>query len=157
MPDASARKYQHMLRAYERLRTINTDNGPRITTTDAADATEDFFNQCHHLKDYLKKDPSGAFKDVEDWIKATPCMRIAAVYCNSLKHAGPKNTPRSGNHIEKTNTHTKLTVTPRRATTSSAQSITIGGKTYDAPQLAAECVAAWDAYLAQCGVDFRHA
>lgn len=38
-------KYFSMKRAYERLKKISTNNGNSISTTDAKDATEEFFNQ----------------------------------------------------------------------------------------------------------------
>ena len=44
-------KYHRMMRAYEKLATISTNNGPNITNTDAADFAESFFIQCYHLKD----------------------------------------------------------------------------------------------------------
>jgi hypothetical protein len=32
------KKYRAMMRAYDKLRTISTDNGPNITNTDAGEA-----------------------------------------------------------------------------------------------------------------------
>ena len=49
----TADKYRRMLRAYDVLKRVNTDNGNSISNTDARDAAEDFFNQSHHLKDWL--------------------------------------------------------------------------------------------------------
>jgi hypothetical protein len=40
-------KYRAMMRAYAKLKTVSTDNGPHITNTDAYDLAEAFFNQCY--------------------------------------------------------------------------------------------------------------
>lgn len=46
-----------------------------------------FFEICYHLKDWVKNSPGySSFSDVENFINATPAMRICADICNRLKH-----------------------------------------------------------------------
>ena len=155
MEYSAADKYRRMLRAYDVLKRINTDNGNSISNTDARDATEEFFNQCYHFKDWLKKDSTIQMaQDVERFINGSPSLQLAADYCNSLKHAGLDRSGRSGKDIERINTHVKLDLTPRGFVASSRLEITVSGKSYDAFELATECVRAWDDYLQKNQVSF---
>lgn len=143
-----SKKYNAMLRAYEKLETISTDNGPHIVNTDVADFAETFFNHCYHLKDWIKKDHATARIDVEDYVNKTGPLRIVADYCNSLKHAGLDRKGRSGGQVEKLNTHLKIDLTPKGFVTSAQQEIILGGKRYNAYKLATDSVAAWKSFLA---------
>ena len=155
MEYTAADKYRRMLRAYDVLKRINTDNGNSISNTDARDAAEDFYNQCYHFKDWLKKDAStGVNRDVENFINSNPALRMAADYCNSFKHGGLDGKTRSGKDIEKINTHIKLDLTPRGFVASSRLEITISGQSYDAFALATDCVEAWNGYLKESGIVF---
>jgi hypothetical protein len=148
MEYSSADKYRRMLRSYASLKRIGTDNGNSITNTDARDAAEDFFNQCHHFKDWLKKDSAVTFgQNPETFINSSPSLKLAADYCNSHKHAGLDRQSRSGKSIDRINTHMKMDITPRGFVASSWVEITIGGQSYDVLKLAAECVEEWDRYL----------
>jgi hypothetical protein len=151
----AADKYLRMLRAYGVLERINTDNGNSISNTDARDAAEEFFNQCYHFKDWIKKDASiRVDQDVEEFINFSSAMQLAADYCNSLKHAGLDKRSRSGKEIERVNTHMKLDLTSRGFVASSRLELMIGGQSYDAFKLATECVRAWDDYLRKNQVSF---
>ena len=144
----TADKYRRMLRAYDVLKRVNTDNGNSISNTDARDAAEDFFNQSHHLKDWLKKDTSiKADQDIEQFINNSQCLRLAADFCNSFKHGGLNRSSRSGQEIERLNTHIKIDLTSKGFVASSRLEITISGRSYDAYKLATECVEAWDSYF----------
>lgn len=141
-------KYRRMLRAYDTLKRINIDNGSSISNTDARDAAEEFFNQCYHFMDWLKKDPSvKTNQDVEKFINTSSPLRLAADYCNSFKHAGLDKKSRSGQEIQKINTHINFDLTPAGFVASSRLEITISGKSYDALKLATECIEAWGIYL----------
>jgi hypothetical protein len=155
MEYSSADKYRRMLRSYESLKRIGTDNGASISNTDARDAAEDFFNQCYHFKDWLKKDSSiNAAQNPETFINSSTSMQLAADYCNSLKHAGLDRQSRSGKSIDRINTHVRIDLTPRGFVTSSRLEITISGQSYDALKLAAECVEEWNKYLRENKIVF---
>jgi hypothetical protein len=76
-----------------------------------------------------------------------PENALAADFCNSFKHGGLNKSSRSGQEIEKLNTHIKFDLTSKGFVASSRLEITISGRSYDAYKLATECVEAWDSYL----------
>jgi hypothetical protein len=150
-------KYYSMKRSYERLRQVSTDTGSTITNTDPRDATGDFFSQCYHFKDWLKKDAALSRSDVEDFITASRALSFAADYCNASKHGGLDKPPRSGTPIDKANTRITIDLSGRSAARGIASGrilLTIGGKQIDAFELATDCMGDWDNYLALKGVTF---
>lgn len=145
-----SRKYHAMLRNYEKLKVISTNNGPGIDNATAGDLSTSFFADCYHLKDWIKKDPKigqAAKDDVEIYITKSPVLRIAADYTNSLKHAGLDNKPRSGSHLDGINTHMKIDLTPRGFETSAQVVIIFGSKRYNAFRLATDCVHDWQNFF----------
>jgi len=148
-------QYWSMMRSYERLKRVNTDTGNHISNTDARDTTRDFFNNCYHLKDWLKKDPLLHLQtSVEDFISNSTPLSLAADFCNAHKHGGLDRGGRSGKEIERINTHVRMDLTPRGFVASSSLEITISGQKYDAFDLATQCLAEWEKYLGQNGVTF---
>lgn len=141
-------KYRSMQRSYKRLEKINTNNGNEISNVDARDATEDFFNQTYHFKDWLKKDKTiQLLSDVEEYINRSSALALAADYCNSFKHGGLNKDSRSGKELQKINTHIKLDLTPAGFVASSRLEITIDQKSYDAFLLASNCINEWETFL----------
>jgi len=156
-------KYNRMKREYQKLIIINSNNKiiiddvvqPGISNTDSHDGSENFFNQCYHLKDWIKKDPSISFSEnIEDFINKSESLSLCADYCNSFKHGGLDRTPRSGKEIEKVNTHINLDLTPTGFIASSRSEITISGKKYDAFLLATNCIKEWDNFLKRNKIEF---
>ncbi len=177
-------KYQSVVRAFNKLEGLATDIGKTMIVGDhaAADAANSFFIECHHLKDWLKKDSRiKKDQDVEDAITNSPSLSIAADLCNSFKHAGLKNEPRSGKQLEKKNMaysldlpasggtgHIKMPENPSdgdtiTVSTSNRQGppratarifFTLGGKKYDAMKIAVGCMADWDTFLVSRGISF---
>lgn len=147
-------KYRSMLRSYDRLKKIETNNGNTISNTDSRDSVEDFFNQCYHLKDWLKKDKNiNLSLDVEDYISNRPSLSLAADYCNVFKHAG-LNKNRSIKNIEDIKTHINFELTPNGFVASSRLELTISGEKYDAFNLATKCVEEWDEFIKLNGIIF---
>lgn len=147
-------KYRSMLRSYGRLKKIETDNGNSIGNTESRDAVEDFFNQCYHFKDWLKKDKSISLAfDVEEFISESHSLSLAADYCNTFKHAG-LNRARSDKNLEKINTHINFDLTPRGFVASSRLELTISGEKYDAFKLATECLKEWETFLGLNKISF---
>lgn len=55
-----------------------------------------FFEVAYHLKDHIKKsDEYENLSDVEGFINESPPLRICADICNTLKHKGKNQKPRS--------------------------------------------------------------
>lgn len=148
-------KYRSMLRSYERLKKIETDNGNAISNTESRDAVEDFFNQCYHFKDWLKKDKNiNLSMDVEKYINDSQHLSLAADYCNTFKHAGLNRSARSDKSLEKINTHINFDLTSRGFIASSRLELTISGEKYDAFKLATQCIEEWRKFIEENGIDF---
>lgn len=99
-------QYQSMVRAFAEIELLATNLGKHAVIGDDAvlDKAKVFFQQCYHLKDYLKKDPRiKNAKDVEAFINKSDALSIAADICNSFKHAGLTKPPRSGRPLTKIN------------------------------------------------------
>lgn len=148
-------KYYDMKRSYERLKKINTDNGNSISNAAPKDTTEDFFNRCYHFKDWLKKDTSIALaENVENFISKSNTLSLAADYCNSFKHAGLNKKSRSGQELEKMNTHINFDLKPTGFVVSARLELTISGNKYNAFSLATDCMKEWDSFLEQNQIRF---
>ncbi|MDP1706286.1 MAG: hypothetical protein Q8L36_00500 [bacterium] len=148
-------KYYSMKRSYERLKKVNTNNGNSISNADPKDATEDFFNQCYHFKDWLKKDTSVTLtENIENFISKSNALSLAADYCISFKHGGLDKNSRSGQELEKMNTHINFDLTPTGFVASARLELTIDGKKYDAFTLATDCMKEWDSFLEQNQIRF---
>jgi len=177
-------QYQSMVRAHEALRALATNVGKTAVIGDhaAGDAAKSFFIECYHLKDWLKKDSRiKRPKDVENFISKSHALSLGADLCNSLKHAGLNKTPRSGMYLDKINMAYSLdipastepgfikmtrnpsdgdTITISRSNRTGSPVatakvvLTIGGKKYEAFDVATQCVKDWDAFLATQGIQF---
>jgi len=141
-------KYKSMLRAYNRLKIINTNTGNKHGNTEAKDATENFFNQCYHLKDWIKRDSSiNLSTDLEKYINNSQHLSIAADYCNNFKRAGLDNTSRLKKNIENLSTHVKFDLTKNGFIASSKLEVTIDGEKYNSLDLAKNCIKEWNIFL----------
>ncbi|MBI5404039.1 MAG: hypothetical protein HY959_11615 [Ignavibacteriae bacterium] len=177
-------KYQSMYRAYKKLLSIATDIGKTVVVGDhaASDATQTFFNDCYHLKDWLKKDSRiKKPNEVENFINKSLSLSLAADLCNSFKHAGLDKKSRTGNNLDKINMAYSLdlsnsaepgfikavknfnhgdTVKISRSlrkgypVATAKVILTIGSKQYDAVDLATKCIKDWNSFLNSKGIKF---
>lgn len=149
-----------MKRAFARLERINTDTGRTISTADAWDATEDFVNHAYHFKDFLKTEFPGSGRRIEEYITSSRVLSLVADLQNSFKHAEDINERRKQHENEtgspaigdlvRINTHT--TLDEKTWTWSQRLEITFQNATFDAYDLAAETVKAWDDFMAAEGI-----
>lgn len=151
-------KYFSLKRSFERLKKISTNNGNRISNTEAKDAVEDFFNRCYHFKDWLIKDAAVRIykknTSVEEYISNSNNLSIAADYCNSYKHAGLDRDPRYKHSLSQVNNDVIINFTPNGAITSGRIRITIENNTFDAFKIASECIKEWDLFLEKNNIVF---
>ena len=152
----SSHKLAKMKRAFARLERINTNTGHSISTADIQDATEDFVSHAYHFKDFLKEEFPGKAQRIEEFITSSRELSLVADLQNSFKHAEDiKNrrkkheqetgSPAIGNLV-RINTHTKLD--EKTWTWSQRLEITFRNAKFDAYDLAAETVKAWEGFLA---------
>jgi len=140
-------KYRQMLRAYKRFEMIGTNNGNDISNVDAADAAEEFFVQCYHFKDWLKKAYPKLSKDIEQHITDSQSLSLAADFCNTRKHAGINRQSRHGEHIVAVNTHMKIDMKPNGFVASSDIAIKTDSKCFKGLDVASQCLREWNQFL----------
>jgi hypothetical protein len=172
-------QYKSMIRAYNLLQKLAIDIGERVFIGDQTplDRAKDFFNQCYHLKDWLKKDSRIKHpQEIEDMITNSKALSLAADICNSFKHAGLEKPPRSGMYINQINMDYSLDIsnlsgpgsikvigTPsvgdtirirnyistekKKPKATAKLSLTVSGQKYDAIDIATQCIEEWDLFL----------
>lgn len=111
-----------------------------------------FFQNCYHLKDWLKKDKfisSKIRKPVEYYITKTESLAICADLANSLKHmkfsSDNNHKPRTGKEPKRASR--SMSVNGGSPVVTLKANIEHKGRIIDAFDLATECMAAWRAYL----------
>lgn len=144
-------QYDRMRRYFDRFKEANDGAHMRVTADYAADDMHAFFQNCYHLKDWLKNDPSFTKKtkqQIEDYITATPCLSLCADICNGMKHLMLSNS-RSGTEPQFTGRQFHIWEGgPMHGQVSLKLNIEHDGMIRDAFTVASECIAAWDAFLA---------
>ena len=140
-------KYRQMKRAYDKLETIGTNTGSSITNVDAKDAAEEFFTQCYHFKDWLKKAYPALNRTVEQYISNSLPLSLAADFCNTFKHAGLDSNPRLREHLATINTHIKMDFTPQGIVASSHIEIKTPTRSFNGLDIAGQCIQEWDKFI----------
>lgn len=149
----AAAQYGYMRDSLNRLERLGTDNGSSISHLDAKVLGKNFFIDCHSFKDWLKKEHPTLSTAIEAHITNSPPLALAADIANSMKHGGLDKSPRSGENISTIRQHTRLDFSGHRAVTSATLEIVVNGVVMDAVTLARDCLAAWDTFLEQNGID----
>jgi len=117
-----------------------------------------FFQNCYHLKDWLKKDP--AFKapeDIEKFVEKTLCLALCADICNATKHLGLDTRkkgkgPRSGHESKVAKREYKVGFGAEGDSMSCQVTVEHNGKNVDAYTLATECLKEWEEFVKRaCG------
>jgi hypothetical protein len=119
-----------------------------IRFDDLQDHVQIFFQQCFHLKDWIKNDAtaSGAVGDVEAFVASTPVLECARAICNGSKHLALR-APNIAPKIQAARIYAGADnrITPQPI-------VEIAGAEHDVFQLADKCVDAWRTYLSKHGL-----
>ena len=125
------------------------------------DEAYSFFQNCYHLKDWLKNDQAtkALVGDVETYISKSENLSLCADLCNGSKHLVLDRRARTSSDTQITrrqfsvglSTSLGSNVDPP-ATISVRYEVKSGGKTYDAFTVADACVVEWTAYLESKGL-----
>lgn len=116
------------------------------------DDVHSFFQNCYHLKDWIKNDPYCAgWKDVETHINANQDLQLCADLCNAQKHL-KLTSQRSGQNPQFGGSHMRLNITegggPTTVKIAVSYSVdTTSAGTIDALDLAKRCVTAWKDFI----------
>ena len=115
-----------------------------------------FFQNCYHLKDWLKKDPAftarpnKSAQDIEDVVTNTPCLAICADICNATKHLGldlTQHPARSGHEPKVTRREFHVSVGGPAQPLAIKATVEHNGRNLDAFTLASDCLQAWEAFV----------
>jgi len=141
-------QFNRMERWYQRL--VSTDQGrPHHLTSDYyQDEVYAFFQNCYHLKDWIKNDESAGVtaKKVEEFINNNKELCLCADICNGTKHL-MLTKPRSGQDPRFGQRKFKVQVGGSPTTISVKYSIDTSGGLVDAFELATKCLQAWENFI----------
>jgi hypothetical protein len=145
-------QYDRMQRWFARYQQLKQGRLHDVASDNYVDDIYAFFQNCYHLKDWIKNDPDapeGLGKAVEEFINSNRPLRLCADLCNGLKHLGLDRKPRSGEAPTFGKKLYKVTVGNTIPTSISLdyQIETTTGP-IEAFELASQCVAAWDLFIA---------
>lgn len=116
---------------------------------DYGDDIWSFFQNCWHLKDWIKNDPHVSIHgSIEDLVKKSPPLMICADLANGTKHLKFDRPPRVGAKPS----HWNMTITPGESSTVEYLIDPGTGTKQDALDLARSCVAEWERLLAAEGL-----
>ena len=86
-------------RYFGRFQRVNDGGEFDRPVEDLLDDIHGFFQNCYHVKDWLKNDPAFTKytgQQIEQYVTSTPELAICVDICNSTKHLHLTSPPRSG-------------------------------------------------------------
>lgn len=144
-------QFERVKRWYKRFKMIDNGRPHNLPSEYYQDEVYAFFQNCHHLKDWIKNDNSvgAAATMVEGFINGNKELSLCADICNRKKHL-MLTRPRSGKDPRFGKRDFKLTleVPEEEKTIRVKYSInTSSGKRIDAFELATRCLQAWEDFI----------
>lgn len=148
-------QYDRMKRWYERFSAINQGRLHDTPSDNYLDEIYAFFQNCYHLKDWIKNDGTVAAhiqQSIESYINETYInseqpLKLCADICNSLKHLR-LDSSRSGESPAFGRKQFAVGLGPGLPTTISLRyEVDTSSGSLDAFSLATDCVTAWDNFL----------
>ncbi|HAF11286.1 MAG TPA: hypothetical protein DCK98_14555 [Chloroflexi bacterium] len=155
MPGMWEEQWSRVQRWYEAFTQTEAGRRHDRTSDDYLDEVHAFFQNCYHLKDWLKNDPASKVlaKDVEDMLAKSTSLSLCADLANGSKHLTLKTT-RTGDLGTKFGPkHFALGLTAGQTPVISVSlEVLSGGSTWDAYDIATQCVSEWETYLKGIGL-----
>jgi hypothetical protein len=152
MPASYTQQFERMKRYFSRFRDINKGKAHTQPSSNYDDDVYAFFQNCYHLKDWIKNDPAcSSWSNVEDLINKNTDLRICADLCNALKHLTLMK-PRSAVNASFAGGHIALNITDgfgikERVDISIKYEVSTSAGNMDVFELAELCVKAWEQYI----------
>jgi hypothetical protein len=147
-------QHERMKRSYLRFSALDQGRPHDMPSEHYVDEVYSFFQNCYHLKDWIKNDPTVpqiARLAVEPYINSTRSLRLCADICNSAKHL-TLGSPRSGENPTFGTKKFALNLGAGPATISLKYQVDTDSGPMDAFQLGTECVEAWETFLSSHGL-----
>jgi len=147
------KSYQEQLdrtkRWHDRFREITDGRKHDHPTEFARDDAYAFFQNCHHIKDWIIQDSAVLIDEkadvAEQFINNSRALSLCADLCNATKHMALTKPPRSGDRPEIESAHFGLDLAT--GVLSVRYSISTLSGTLDAFDLASECLSEWHRFL----------
>ena len=150
-------QFERVKRYYARFQKLSAGRPQDVPSEEYFDEIYAFFQNCYHLKEYLKNDPAftkHSNQDVEDFVNNTPALAICADICNGLKHLILNKPPRSGDipKISRKNIALSINETigsnkPTEVKIKASIEIDHKGTKLDAFQVATDALRAWSSFI----------
>jgi hypothetical protein len=148
---AHREQYERMMRRYARFTEINAGKVHTVPGDFYMDDIYSFFQDCYHLKDWIKNDPAvtaTSKSQVENYISSKRSLCLCADLCNGAKHFKRTLSDRSKEDPKFGPKLFEVTMGPNPTVVSLKCQIDMqDGTNIDAFKLATECVADWEAFL----------
>ncbi|MCR6631387.1 MAG: hypothetical protein NVV74_15820 [Magnetospirillum sp.] len=151
MSEPYKEQFERVKRHLSRFDKIDSGQSHDKASDYHKDDVYSFFQNCYHLKDWIKNDPSCSGVDVEAFINSTPDLQICADICNGTKHL-TLSRPRSTESPTFTGQHIRLNIQDGFGVTekidiSIKYTISTNSGDIDAFDLAKRCVAHWGGFI----------
>ena len=96
-------QYDRLVRSYERVLQ------PYKSSVAYNDDLQHYFQDCWHLKDWIKSDPALKLEStIEKEVKANKALRVIADLANASKHLNNDRNKREGAYVTSTNVNVYL-------------------------------------------------
>jgi len=146
------KQFKRMERWYKRIEIICQKTPDNMGNLQELDDVLAFFQNCYHLKDWVKNDSSSGIlaTDIENFIRQSNCLMICGDLCNGSKHLKINN-PR----IDSDTTINRSYTVAEHVTDPILKRdfiVTSGGRQYNALSLAKECIGAWKNFFSSHGM-----
>jgi len=143
-------QYDRVHRWHVRFGELNTGRQHNVASDNYIDEIHAFFQNCYHLKDWLRNDaslPQAIRDDVVPYIASSRPLRLCADICNSLKHLTLTRKPRSNENPQLGARRFHLELGAETPTISLQYEVNTDSGSEDAYELACACVDAWEEFI----------
>jgi len=145
-------QFERVKRYYERFREIEEGKAHCLNALNYEDDVYSFFINCHHLKDWIKNDPTVKVSknDVENYVKSNFVLLVCADICNGAKHLD--RIPKSIVSGKERRIESKAYSVTIKEGSSQPPTIRVRffiDKDLDAFKVATECIQKWDEYFSK--------
>lgn len=151
--DAWLEQWNRVRRWYERFRETARGREHDRESEAYQDEVYAFFQNCHHLKDWLKNDDASRadVADVEEFVSRSPDLLLCADLANGSKHLRLTR-PRVDANTKVGRRDYALTLGSGVPKIAAKYEVQAAGKTHDAFELATRCMKEWEEYLVESGL-----
>jgi hypothetical protein len=141
-------QWERVIRWYRRFKEISERKNISQASPQDEDDVFAFFMNCHHLKDWIKNDPSQDEMQgkIEEFINNSTSLSICADLCNGIKHLTIDKS-RSGQNPRFGGKTQRVYYDQTPIVVCQGYTIVAGNNTFDAFDLAFQCMMDWHRFI----------